>query len=85
MPAIPGGAPIPIVGSPLPAGLAIPGPPNPAPAGNPEGPAPSLADGSAGGGDSTERDTMLVPRRMMRPRVRFSSERIGWAAGALFV
>ena len=79
-----GGTPIPIVGNPLPAGLAVPNPPNPAPVGIPVGPAPSLADGSAGGGDSTERETMLPPRRMMRPSVRFSSDSIDAAAGALF-
>jgi hypothetical protein len=34
---------------------------------------PSLAAGSAGGGDSTERDMMWAPLTIVRPRVRFSS------------
>ena len=36
--------------------------------------APNLADGSAGGGPSTEQETIWVPRTMVRPRVRFSSD-----------
>jgi hypothetical protein len=34
---------------------------------------PNRADGSAGGGDSTEREITWAPRTMVRPRVRFSS------------
>lgn len=70
-----GGPPIPMMGSPLPAGLEIPGPAaaTPAPAAPPAA-APRRDDGSAGGGDSTERVTMWIPRRIMRPSVRFSSE-----------
>ena len=55
---------------------------------------PRRAEGSAGGGPSTLTETMCVPRRMVRPRVRFSSDSIrvgaaavveGGAAGALVV
>lgn len=46
-------------------------------------PAPSRAEGSAGGGPSTDRETMVTPRRMIRPRVRFSSEVVGATFGAL--
>lgn len=60
-------------GAPRPAGRATPGP-----AAKPDvtatvGALPSRALGSAGGGDSTERETMWAPRTMMRPSVRFSS------------
>ena len=41
---------------------------------------PSLADGSAGGGPSTEQDMMCVPRTIVRPKVRFSS--VSTIAGA---
>lgn len=41
---------------------------------------PSLALGSAGGGDSTERETMWAPRTMVRPRVRFASVSTVWLA-----
>jgi hypothetical protein len=34
---------------------------------------PRRALGSEGGGPSTEQETILVPRRIIRPRVRFSS------------
>lgn len=34
---------------------------------------PRRALGSAGGGDSTESETMFLPRTIVRPRVRFSS------------
>lgn len=63
-------------GSPLPAGLLIPGPAakvGGAPPAPPGALAPNLAEGSAGGGPSTEQDTMCVPRTIVRPRVRFSS------------
>jgi hypothetical protein len=36
--------------------------------------APNLADASAGGGDSTDREMMWAPRTMVKPRVRFSSD-----------
>lgn len=35
---------------------------------------PNLEDGSDGGGPSTEHETMFVPRIMVRPNVRFSSD-----------
>lgn len=83
----PPGPPMPKMGRPRPAGRAIPGPvaATPAPPVGPEGPAPEprRAEGSAGGGPSTERETMVTPRRMMRPRVRFSSDVVGAVAGAL--
>ena len=61
-------------GKPLPAGLLIPGPACMAVAAAPPGAlVPNLADGSDGGGPSTELDTIFVPRRMISPRVRFSS------------
>lgn len=41
---------------------------------------PSLALGSAGGGDSTEQETMWAPRTMVRPRVRFASVSTVWLA-----
>ena len=70
-------------GSPLPAGLLIPGPAAnvggavPVP---PGAPVPKRAEGSAGGGPSTEQETMCVPRTMVRPNVRFSS--VSTSAGA---
>lgn len=80
-----GGWPIPI-GRPLPAGLAIPGPgwmgvcdvPAPEPTG-------SLDAGVSVGGPSTDRETIVMPRRMMRPRVRFSSTSVVGALGLDFV
>ena len=36
--------------------------------------APNLCEGSAGGGPSTEQETMCVPRTIVRPSVRFSSD-----------
>jgi len=78
---------MPKIGSPRPAGRAIPGPvaATPAPPGGAVGavPGPRRAEGSAGGGPSTERETMVTPRRMMRPRVRFSSMVVGVVVGAL--
>jgi hypothetical protein len=41
---------------------------------------PRRALGSEGGGPSTLQETMLVPRRIMRPRVRFSSMVVDSAA-----
>ena len=82
----PPGPPMPIIGSPRPAGLAIPGPvaATPAVEGAPGAfEDPRRAEGSAGGGPSTERDTIVTPRKIMRPRVRFSSEIVAVAAGAL--
>lgn len=65
------------MGNPLPAGRLIPGP-----AANVDGapPAPegtfppNLAEGSAGGGASTDKEMMFVPRTIVRPSVRFSSD-----------
>jgi hypothetical protein len=59
--------------APRPAGRATPGPAvspavRPAPVD-----LPRRALGSAGGGDSTESETMWAPRTIVRPRVRFSS------------
>lgn len=64
-------------GNPLPAGLLMPGPAanvGGAPPAPPGALAPNLAEGSAGGGPSTEQETICVPRTMVRPRVRFSSD-----------
>lgn len=76
-------------GKPRPAARAVPGPvaatPEPADGAPDVIPAPSRAEGSAGGGPSTDRDTMVTPRRMIRPRVRFSSEVVGAALGALLM
>jgi len=63
-------------GNPRPAGRLIPGPADsvggaPAP---PGALAPSRAEGSAGGGPSTEHEMMCVPRTIVRPSVRFSSD-----------
>lgn len=41
---------------------------------------PSRALGSAGGGDSTDKETMCAPRRIVNPNVRFSSCSIIWEA-----
>jgi hypothetical protein len=60
-------------GSPRPAGLLIPGPAANAAAAPPGALVPNLADGSAGGGDSTESEMIWAPRTMVRPSVRFSS------------
>lgn len=76
-PPTPAAGPLKPTGNPLPAGRLIPGPAAsvggavPAP---PGAPVPSLADGSAGGGPSTEQETICVPRTIVRPRVRFSSD-----------
>lgn len=61
-------------GAPLPAGLAIPAPGASAAATPPGALAPRRAEASAGGGDSTERETIWAPRTMVRPSVRFSSD-----------
>ena len=83
----PPGAPMPKIGRPRPAGRAIPGPAAATPAvlvGAPEVfPAPRRAEGSAGGGPSTESETMVTPRRMIKPSVRFSSDVVMTLAGAL--
>lgn len=68
-------------GAPLPAGLATPGPAVRVEAMPPGALFPSLALGSAGGGDSAETETIWAPRTMMRPRVRFSSVSITWTTG----
>lgn len=60
-------------GAPRPAGLATPGPALRDEAMPPVEGFPSLALGSLGGGDSTETEMMLEPRRMTRPSIRFSS------------
>ncbi len=76
-PPTPAAGPVNPTGKPLPAGRLIPGPAAsvggavPAP---PGALVPNLAEGSAGGGPSTEQETMCVPRTMVRPRVRFSSD-----------
>ena len=76
-PPIPAAGPANPTGKPLPAGRLIPGPAAnvggavPAP---PGALVPSLAEGSAGGGPSTEQDIICVPRTMVRPSVRFSSD-----------
>jgi len=66
--------------APRPAGRATPGPAERADA--TPGPVafPRRALGSAGGGDSTERETMCAPRTIVRPKVRFSSCSTVWAA-----
>ncbi len=76
-PPTPAAGPLRPTGKPLPAGLLMPGPAAnvggavPAP---PGALAPNRADGSAGGGPSTEHDTICVPRTIVRPSVRFSSD-----------
>jgi len=76
-PPTPAAGPVNPIGKPLPAGLLIPVPAArvggtvPAP---PGALVPNLAEGSAGGGPSTEQETMCVPRTMVRPSVRFSSD-----------
>lgn len=77
-PPTPTAGPLNPTGKPLPAGLLIPGPAanvgGAPPAAPPGAPVPNRADGSAGGGPSTEHETMWVPRTMVRPSVRFSSD-----------
>ena len=76
-PPTPTAGPLRPTGSPRPAGLLIPGPAasvGGAPPAPPGVLVPSLADGSAGGGPSTEQETICVPRTMVRPKVRFSSD-----------
>jgi hypothetical protein len=75
-PPTPGAGPVKPVGSPLPAGLAMPGPEDIVAVGAPCAPDPNLADGSAGGGPSTVSDTTCVPRMMVNPSVRFSSNSV---------
>lgn len=65
-------------GAPRPAGFATPGPAARVDGIPPGALFPSLALGSAGGGDSTEREMMWAPRTMVRPRVRFSSVSTIW-------
>jgi len=76
-PPTPTAGPLSPTGSPRPAGLLIPGPAasvGGAPPAPPGALVPSLADGSAGGGPSTEQETICVPRTIVRPKVRFSSD-----------
>ena len=69
-------------GSPRPAGLLMPGPDAKEGGAAPPGAlVPSLADGSAGGGPSTEHEMMRVPRTMVKPNVLFSS--VSMAVGAV--
>lgn len=68
--------------APRPAGRATPGPavsvdPMPPPA-----VLPRRALGSAGGGDSTDREIMCAPRTIVKPNVRFSSDSTTWADDA---
>lgn len=75
-PPTPAAGPLSPTGNPLPAGLLIPGPAasvGGAPPAPPGALVPNLAEGSAGGGPSTEHETMCVPRTIVNPRVRFSS------------
>lgn len=58
--------------APRPAGRATPGPAVSVEA-TPPPDLPRRALGSAGGGDSTDSDTIWAPRTIVRPRVRFSS------------
>jgi hypothetical protein len=51
----------------------MPGPAANAAAAPPGALVPNLAEGSAGGGDSTEREMIWAPRTIVRPNVRFSS------------
>lgn len=59
--------------APRPAGRATPGPAFSVDDSPPVVDLPRRALGSAGGGDSTERWTMCIPRTIVRPSVRFSS------------
>jgi hypothetical protein len=59
--------------APRPAGRATPGPDCKVEEIPPVVDLPNLVLGSAGGGDSTDRDTMCAPRTIVRPSVRFSS------------
>ena len=74
-----GGPPTPLTGppkptgKPLPAGREMPPPDCRAVAAPPGADVPRRALGSEGGGPSTEQETILVPRRITRPSVRFSS------------
>lgn len=75
-PPTPAAGPVNPIGRPLPAGRLIPGPAasvGGAPPAPPGAFVPSRAAGSAGGGASTDREIMCVPRTMVRPSVRFSS------------
>jgi hypothetical protein len=74
-PPTPAAGPVKPIGAPRPAGRLMPGPDIIAAAeGAPPGAlVPRRADGSAGGGPSTEREMTCVPRMMVRPSVRFSS------------
>lgn len=60
-------------GAPRPAGFATPGPALRAEAMPPGALFPRRALGSAGGGDSTDSETIYAPRTMARPSVLFSS------------
>lgn len=65
--------------APRPAGRATPGPAVSAVAMPVPAVLPRRALGSAGGGDSTDRETMCDPRTIVRPKVRFSSCSTVWA------
>lgn len=68
--------------APRPAGRATPGPAWSVEASPPPVDFPRRALGSAGGGDSTESETIWAPRMIVRPNVRFSSCSTVWTAGA---
>lgn len=59
--------------APRPAGRATPGPDCRVEEIPPVVDLPSRVLGSAGGGDSTDKETMCAPRTIVRPSVRFSS------------
>ena len=75
-PPTPTAGPLNPTGKPRPTGLLTPGPA--AKVGNvavpPGALAPNRDDGSAGGGPSTEQETIWVPRTIVNPNVRFSSD-----------
>lgn len=69
--------------APLPAGRATPGPAPKLDEIPPGALLPRRALGSAGGSDSTERDTICAPRTIVRPSVLFSSVSMVWLAEPL--
>ena len=82
-PPTPAAGPCSPIPAPRPAGLEIPGPACiavGAPAAPPGALVPSLAAGSEGGGPSTEHETMVAPRTMASPNMRFSSVSTTWPA-----
>lgn len=64
--------------APRPAGRATPGPAARLEEMPPGALLPRRALGSAGGSDSTDKDTICAPRTMVRPNVRFSSVSMVW-------